>query len=814
MGLMRAVLERNDLVYNVLPPRWVFGLPIGNGQIGGMIWVEDETKVIITLDHVRAWDLREHPREDPEKLRYDNLVELNGHLLRKDRLADIEAGRLPIEAGFLTDILCSVDWSLSLPTKTHVGRLVIEFNQKISGEARLSLLDAEATLEISTESGERVSLAIRADANVPVIVVSHDHRQNIKDVRLERVSSDDLITYRPEGEAIPDWYRLPDCESGNRGGIRWIRQDIPRSPSLVLAFLAGDEQLCVTVQTSHNDVDPVETAVSVLVQADATPGRILAEHRTWWRRFWERSSVQLPDAQIESLWYMGLYLLASASREGGASVSLHGLWQPDSCMPPSLGLYIWDFYPQYWGIYSANHLELGTAYYDHFLSILPRLKEETEKFYGWEGAYVPGQMAIDGSWLFAPWPHVLFWPGTSAWIAQAFWQHYLYSKDEDFLAEKAYPFMRECMLFYEGFLKKGEDGKYHIYPTQSPETGGWGRDDTLTLSLLRYLINGLLNAVNILGLNETHQRAWSEIVDNLPDYHQDDTGFYLKEGAAYNQSHRHLSHLAPIYPVGDINIDGSIHDRQLIEKSLNTVVSKGYGIWVGWSFAWASVIAARSGRKQMSWWTLKQLADTYVSCNTFNLNLDWERNGIASDTDAYCQDGNMAAVAAVNEMLVQSWSGRIRVFPACPAHWRNCRIDRLLCEGGVEVSAIRSDGRTLAVRLESASDQQVRLLNPFDPAGGYLDGQRIQPNADGDLVVDLTAGEAILLTATPKFKHSDFDEFSVELPEVMRNCYGLKYLDDAWFADSPDIPSVHPHFRGSFVKTSSLKHVSIGLSSG
>ena len=76
----------------------------------------------------------------------------------------------------------------------------------------------------------------------------------------------------------------------------------------------------------------------------------------------------------------------------------------------------------------------------------------------------------------------------------------------------------------------------------------------------------------------------------------------------------------------------------------------------------------------------------------------------------------------INEMLVQSWSGRIRVFPACPAHWRNCRIDRLLCEGGVEVSAIRSDGRTLAVRLESASDQQVRLLNPFDLLAAILMG--------------------------------------------------------------------------------------------
>ncbi len=812
MPSTREILDRNDLVYNVLPPRWVFGLPIGNGKIGGMVWVEDGTKVVITLDHVWAWDLREHPRNDPEKFRFDNLVERNGHLLRKDRLADIEAGRLPTEAGFLTDILCSVDWSLSLPSKTHVGRFVIEFDQTITGSARLSLWDAEAVLELRTETGERVRLEIRTDANVPVICVSHNRSDIIRDFRLERVASDDLIPHQPPGEVSPAWYRLPDCECGKRGEIRWMRQDIPHSPSLVLAFLSGDEQTFVTVQASHDCNDSVEAAVSALKQAASTPEQHLAEHHTWWQRFWGRSSVQLTDAKIESLWYMGLYLLASSSREGGASVSLHGLWQPDSRMPPSLGLYIWDFYPQYWGIYGANHLELGTAYYEHFLSILPRLKEETVKFYGWDGVFVPGQMAIDGSWLLAPWPHVLFWPGTSAWIAQAFWQHYLYSRDDVFLKHKAYPFMRECMLFYEGFLSKGEDGKYHIYPTQSPETGGWGRDDTLSLALLRNLISGLLEAVNITGLNEPHREIWTEILDNLPDYHQDDSGLHLKEGAAYTRCHRHLSHLAPIYPVGDINIDGSKQELQLIERSLNTVVSKGYGIWVGWSFAWASIIAARAGRKQMAWWTLKQLADAYVSCNTFNLNLDWERNGIASDTDAYCQDGNMAAVAAVNEMLLQSWGGRIRVFPACPPHWRDCRFDGLLCEGGIEVSAVRSNGQTLAVCLESASDQQVRLFDPFEQRGGYHDGYRIQPDSDGDLVIDLKSGKGMWLTATAEIEPSDFDAFSVNKSATMVNPYGLKYLDDAWFTENPDIPAVHPYFCDSFVKASPVHYVSIGVS--
>ena len=799
MRFFQGVLNRNDLVYNVLPPRWVFGLPIGNGQIGGMVWVEDETKVVITLDHVWAWDLRQHPREDPDKLRYDNLVAYQGHLLRKDRLSDIVEGKLPIEAGFLTDILCSVDWSLSLPTKTHVGRVVIEFGGEISGSARLRLHDAQTVLEIRTESEDSVRLEIRADANLPAIVISHDRQDVIKDVRIERVSSDDLVPHLQSGERIPEWYRLPDYERGNQGEIEWIRQDIPDSPSLVIALLPGDKQSCVTVQAARDGSNAVKDAIDALEQAASSHEHCLQQHRNWWRQFWERSGIQLPEAKIESLWYMGLYLLASSSREGGASVSLHGLWQPDSRMPPSLGLYIWDFYPQYWGIYGANHLELGTAYYDHWLSILPRLKKETEKFYGWNGAYVPGQMAIDGSWLLAPWPHVLFWPGTSAWVAQAFWWHYLYSADKDFLREKAYPFMRECMLFYEGFLKKGDDGKYHVYPTQSPETGGWGSDDTLTLSLLRCLINALLKAVDILGMDEPHREVWSEILENLPGYHKDETGFHLKEGTPYTQCHRHLSHLAPIYPGGDINIDGSTDDRRLIEASLDTLVSKGYGIWVGWSFAWASVIAARIGRKRMAWWTLRQLADVYVSCNTFNLNLDWERNGIASDTDAYCQDGNMAAVAAVNEMLLQSWGGRIRVFPACPNHWREVRFDRLRGEGGVEVSAVRSEGRTLGVRLRSASETSVRLVNPFGESGGYLGGLGIQPMANGELEVNLAAGDAVWLTATPEIQPADLENFAVERPDVLHNPYGLKFVDEDWLIESPDIPKVHPHFRSSFV---------------
>ena len=114
-----CVLERNDLVYNVLPPRWVFGLPIGNGVIGGMVWVRDAEQLISTLDHVWAWDHRKHPIQSPEKFNYPDIKK---YLLTGDM------------NGIINDIIAPKTGSYfnhALPAKTYVGRLV--YQQQPSG---------------------------------------------------------------------------------------------------------------------------------------------------------------------------------------------------------------------------------------------------------------------------------------------------------------------------------------------------------------------------------------------------------------------------------------------------------------------------------------------------------------------------------------------------------------------------------------------------------------------------------------------------------------------------------------------------------
>ena len=143
----------------------------------------------------------------------------------------------------------------------------------------------------------------------------------------------------------------------------------------------------------------------------------------------------------------------------------------------------------------------------------------------------------------------------------------------------------------------------------------------------------------------------------------------------------------------------------------------------------------------------------------------------------------MGAVAAVNEMLLQSWGGRIRVFPACPSHWRTVRFDKLLAEGSVEVSAVRLEGRTLGVGLASRRTARIRLRNTFDNAGGFVGDRLLAPNAGGDLILDLNAGEEVWITAAPGADLTTLAEVCVQRPESDRNPYGLKHVSAELFSD-------------------------------
>lgn len=139
--------------------------------------------------------------------------------------------------------------------------------------------------------------------------------------------------------------------------------------------------------------------------------------------------------------------------------------------------------------------------------------------------------------------------------------------------------------------------------------------------------------------------------------------------------------------------------------------------------------------------------------NGFHLNGDQTKSGLSNFTyRPFTLEGNFAAAQAFHGMLLQSWGGVVRAFPATPAVWADVTIDRLRAEGGYQVSATRRSGRTAAVSVTAASAGTLRLRDPFSGAGIWTvttsaPGSRprtvIPAHHGHDLLVRLETGETL-----------------------------------------------------------------------
>lgn len=83
------------------------------------------------------------------------------------------------------------------------------------------------------------------------------------------------------------------------------------------------------------------------------------------------------------------------------------------------------------------------------------------------------------------------------------------------------------------------------------------------------------------------------------------------------------------------------------------------------------------------------------------------------DYEPYTMEAECGFTAAVNEMLLQSWGGRVRVFPSVPDEWGDVSFRNLRAEGGFLVSAERRHGQIISATIESERGGEVRVVWPL-----------------------------------------------------------------------------------------------------
>lgn len=738
---MSRFLRRHDLVCHTAPVAWDEGLPMANASMGAIVW-GDGNPLKLTFSAYELWDLREPDFTDP-RYSYANFRKL----WREGRASEI------------SDVF-EFRRKAIVPTRLPGPRAELSFgSEPVRCQSRLNIFTATAQGRISFEKGSVAWHAwIAPDEDILIFrILPGKHPRADLRVGFEHLSKEARADLKRRG------FRAP--EKGATDEISWVYQAIPENGGYLTAWRqipekANGETILISLTKGNDRESLIEKAVLSLNSTKRRLATIRRQHLNEWRRFWDESFLMVPDPQLERLFYVEMYKLRCCSKPGKFPISLQGPWSIDGEMPEWHGDYHADLNVQqsYWPVYTANHLDCGEPLYTWVGKLMPRFKEECAKFFDCEGAFCPCTLGLNGERIYG-YSTCEQWVGNGAWLAWHFWQHYLYSRDDDFLRRQAYPVMREFLNLYVNILEKHKDGLYHLPLSSSPEyyhdePEAWGKDTSCDLALIRALAEVLLWCAKHLHVNESCADQWKDILHHLaplptlatmtpgladeweqtrlekkmpqeqwlayraPNFiFEAPEAIFIMHDVPYAYSHHHMSHLMALYPLGLITVEGSKKEQRMIADSIKTLWHYGQGRWAGETFPWVSCIASRARMSEMARHMLKEYADHFITSNTFHVNGDFRQSGASAWTNrTVTLESGFAFAGALMEMLLQSWGEKIRVFPTVPEDWKDISFANLRAEGAFLVSAKRGEGEVLWVEIRSLKGLPCKLVNPFPSA--------------------------------------------------------------------------------------------------
>ena len=732
---------QHDLLFDFVPDSYFEGLPLGNGELGAMLWFEED-RMVLSLDRADIWEHRADQSLEPGM---DFAT-----VLRQTREGSYDTSRRLFDKNRPLDRV----WGNKLP----VGRVEWQLpSTPVAFGARLYIHDAEFSATVRLERGELVVAGyLHATKNLIALEVK------VSGLALPVPQPRAQCLDEPSRKIYRDAWKYPEPDYGEQGADRCTTQVYGRDEKYgVFArhqTRGGATGRCeITVVTGGTGDDLLRQAADDMERLAAIgDDELIRGHRQWWQKFWSRSQLSVPDAALERLWYTELYKLGCNARQDGHPMSIMGVWNPDWRIPPCYGDLHHNLETQmnYWPIFGSNHLELAQPLYDLLVQELPRFEESCRTFFGWDGAYLPANMDNIGQgvgFMWFPWNLQV---GVGAWLAQHFWWHYLYSGDEEFLQDKAWPFMEAVGRFWLGFLEEEEDGQLHVPLSFSPEYDDVvrkGRDSAFDLALVRFLFTTIIEAAARLKMDGSVTAPYQEALAALAPLPIDETGIQVYAGKPLEVSHRHFSHLMAIHPLGILNVEGDDVDRALIDTSLSHLRQIGTGNWSGWSWAWMALIACRALRANTAHAMLRFYTDHVILRNTLQVSVDWKKTGFYTAEHGLINtlEAGTGAAAAVMEMLLQSWGEKIRLFPCMPEEWREASFETMRAEGAFLVSAAYADGVTRWARIISKAGRRCKVHNPWgeeEVTLCCLDDGREEKLSGAELEFDTATGGTYELT--------------------------------------------------------------------
>ncbi|MCP4313559.1 MAG: hypothetical protein GY790_20085 [Bacteroidetes bacterium] len=463
---------------------------------------------------------------------------------------------------------------------------------------------------------------------------------------------------------------------------------------------------------------------------------VLVSSEKSWADFWSKSGIYLEDKELEAIWYRNLYFFNCAAKSGVNCPGLFANWSFNNIGTAWHGDYHMNYNTQqpFWTTFSSNHLELNEPYVELIEFISEVSRRWAADYYRMRGAFYP-HSAYPVDMTMNPYP-VPTWGWEifeTPWSVQGVWWHYLYAPDKKFLEERAFPLIKDATEFIIDYMTRPEahglqwgDNQYHVFPTVPPELYGlrpgfvFNSDCLVDLTLIKFLFNAYLESVEILGVQDQEKKNMDDvrkILNNYPAYPtavSDKYGevFVSVQGESTETVYNVPNNLMTLFPGEDHGLHSDKETKQMLANSKRNSQIEG-----GNELVFQHLQSARIGMLDLD---LFKRAVRYCTLpNGTSADYTLQINGRYSDHTHPQYMGkmgiwfeNFGLPAVINECLMQSYNGIIRMFPNWPDE-KDAAFQTLRAAGGFLVSGSIQDGVIGEMSLICENDTELQMYNPW-----------------------------------------------------------------------------------------------------
>lgn len=755
-------LYKHDIIYLSPTQLEAEGFPMGNGNIGGMIWNNDNG-IEMQINKNDLWT-----NISPD--------EYNTSILK-------HAARLKIDFGIPV-----FSW---IHLKDFEGRLSLQ-----QGESTYKAATAYTMTNIRTWLAHNKNVWVVECENLPDEKILGNN--SIATISLERLGS----------RAFSGWYggwfaKSPAVGIGEtttfihnhdmiieeKGeGLNFaVACRIIKAPSTPMTINSHRVEckttqnkftILISVVTDRESSEPVNAAKLLLDEAEVCGvEKMRKEKDDWWKRFWSNSFVKLGDDYLENIYYLRRYLMAAGS-QGEFPVAFNGgLWRWNRDVLNWVTPHHWNTQQQYWGLCAQNDCQLMMPYLNTYFKMIPYGKElAKEKGASNDALLITEAHCFTGEQISKSTSYLKnnFTPASQ--IASLFWDYYVFTGDKAFLKDKAYIFMKKASHFYLDKLEWDAEKKEYFLKASLYESApiAYVKNPVSDRNCIEQLFKNCILAAEILSVDKDEIKKWNYVLDHLWErgFQQfGDCGEVISPAEEYYTEKRYSPWIwgnggAVAFPAGLIGIDDK--DTRLGKAVINLLKHSDEA---NAHYPYPE-IAARMGQGDAA---LKYILNgvkthqmypqglmhnvTGYPDNIYNLssNHDLLNHAYVIRSHDFFQCGMEPMsnyCTAINEMMLQSNEDKIRVFPAVPSAWNATKLAfTLLARGAFIVSAERNEqAQVTQVGIKSLKGNLCSLQNPWP---GKKELVIRQKNGDNKVVrFKIKANDIIVFTTKPDTEYA------------------------------------------------------------